>query len=104
MLHNCCYLGRYYKWLVHGRAYPAPLWDSHALVPKAPFLWGSGEQLCSVLNATDDIALVGNGPITPEQRAAISQHGRVVRFNALNNRRAWLLISFFLDSWGMHAR
>ena len=77
---------RYYNWLMHGRAYPAPLWDARALVPKANFLWGSGAQLCSVLNATDDIALVGNGPITQAQREAISKHGRVVRFNALNNR------------------
>ena len=82
---------RYYNWLAHGRAYPAPLWDARALVPKANFLWGSGAQLCGVLNATDDIALVGNGPISAEDREAISKHGRVVRFNALNNRCRWLL-------------
>jgi hypothetical protein len=76
----------YYKYLVHGKENPAPLWDPHAIVPKSEFLWGSPDQLCSILNATDDIALVGNGPLTEEQRQAIGAHGRVVRFNALNNR------------------
>ena len=68
--------------------WPAPLWDRHALVPGAPFLWGSPDQLCSILNATDNVALVGNGPLTSEQRQAINQAGRVVRINALNNRQA----------------
>ena len=66
--------------------WPAPLWDRHALVPGSPFLWGSPDQLCSILNATDNVALVGNGPLTSEQRQAINQAGSVVRINALNNR------------------
>lgn len=77
-----------YNWLVHGRAAPAPLWDAGTIVPKAPFLWGSGGQLCGVLNASASIALVGNGPITDAQRAEINAAGRVLRFNALNNRSA----------------
>lgn len=57
-------------------------------MPGAPFLWGSPDQLCSILNATADVALVGNGPLTSEQRQAINQAGSVVRINALNNRSA----------------
>lgn len=64
------------------------MWDKYALVRGAPFLWGSPDQLCSIVNATDDVALVGNGPLTSEQRQAINQAGTVVRINALNNRQA----------------
>lgn len=74
------------KFCMYRKWWPAPLWDRHALVPGAPFLWGSPDQLCSILNATDNVALVGNGPLTSEQRQAINQAGRVVRINALNNR------------------
>ncbi|BDA44028.1 hypothetical protein COCOBI_05-2120 [Coccomyxa sp. Obi] len=75
-----------WKWLFYGKRNPAPLWDTSAFGPKAKYQWGSGDQLCGILNATDDIALVGNGPLTDEQRQQISKAGRVVRFNALNNR------------------
>lgn len=77
-----------WKWLFYGRRNPAQLWDASAFGPKAKYQWGSGDQLCSILNATDNIALVGNGPLTDEQRQQISKAGRVVRFNALNNRCA----------------
>ena len=79
----------HYKALVHRKGDPSPLWDPHAIVPRSEFLWGSAEQLCGILNATDDVALVGNGPLTKEQRSEINTRGRVVRFNALNNRYAW---------------
>lgn len=75
-----------YQWLIYGKRNPMPLWDARDFGPAANFLWGSGDQMCSILNATDDIALVGNGPLTEEQRQQISKAGRVVRFNALNNR------------------
>ena len=77
-----------WKWLFYGKRNPAPLWDASSFGPKAKYQWGSGDQLCGILNATDDIALVGNGPLTDEQREQISKAGRVVRFNALNNRCA----------------
>ena len=71
------------------RWWPAPLWDKHALVPKAPFLWGSPDQLCSIVNASATVALVGNGPLTPEQRQEINKAGSVLRINAMNNRQAF---------------
>lgn len=39
---------------------------------------------------TRSIAVVGNGPLKPEQRPEIQTHDKVVRFNALNNRCAGL--------------
>lgn len=36
------------------------------------------------------VALVGNGPISPQQREEISKANCVVRFNALTNRQALL--------------
>ena len=68
--------------------WPAPLWDKHALVPNAPFLWGSPDQLCSIVNASTTVALVGNGPLTSEQRQEINTAGSVLRINAMNNRQA----------------
>ena len=82
-----------YQWLVYGRKNPVPLWDARTFGPKASYPWGSADQLCSILNSTDDVALVGNGPLSQEQREEISRAGKVVRFNALNNRCARFLIS-----------
>ena len=70
------------------RWWPAPLWDKQALVPGAPFLWGSPDQLCSIVNASATVALVGNGPLTSAQRQEINAAGSVLRINAMNNRRA----------------
>ncbi len=87
-----------YGWLMHGRRNPAPLWDAQTFGPQvAEYPWGSADQLCSILNSTDDVALVGNGPLTDEQREEISRAGRVVRFNALNNRCAGHLRGFALS-------
>jgi len=46
---------------------------------------GSAAQFCEALGESGSVALVGNGPLTPAQRAQIASAGRVVRFNAVNN-------------------
>lgn len=63
------------------------LWDLSA-IRRAPLLRGSAVALCGFLMRprTRSIAVVGNGPLKPEQRAEILGFDRVVRFNALNNR------------------
>ncbi|KAK9809048.1 hypothetical protein WJX72_008410 [[Myrmecia] bisecta] len=55
---------------------------------KAEVLYGTMDAMCGLLNATHvkNIAVVGNGPVTSEQRDQIQHADRVVRFNALNNR------------------
>lgn len=67
------------------RPWPARLWDPRALVAGAPWPVGSAAQFCEALGESSSVALVGNGPLTPAQRAQIASAGRVVRFNAVNN-------------------
>ena len=80
-------LAWYYDWAAHGGAWPERLWDPGALVARAPWPVGSAAALCGALGA-GSVALVGNGPLTPGQRAGIAAAGAVVRFNAVNNWRA----------------
>ncbi len=68
------------------------LWDLSA-IRQAPLVRGSAEALCGFLTRprTRSIAVVGNGPLKPEQRGEIQACDKVVRFNALNNRSVRLL-------------
>ena len=63
------------------------MWDLTA-TRRAPLLRGTAKALCGFLMRpnTRSIAVVGNGPLKPEQRAEIQGFDKVVRFNALNNR------------------
>ena len=79
------------------RPWPARLWDPGALVAGAPWPVGSAAQFCEALGESGSVALVGNGPLTPAQRAQIASAGRVVRFNAVNN---WCGIGL-LYKWGL---
>ena len=71
------------------------LWDLSAF-RQASLVRGTAEALCSVLMppGTRSIAVVGNGPLKPEQRDDIQGCDKVVRFNALNNR--WVRASMSL--------
>ena len=80
-------LAWYYDWAAHGGVWPERLWDPAALVARAPWPLGSATQLCNALGG-GSVALVGNGPLMPAQRAEIAAAGAVVRFNAVNNWRA----------------
>ncbi len=71
------------------------MWDLGAL-RQAPLVRGSAEALCGFLTRprTRSIAVVGNGPLKPEQRDEIQGCDKVVRFNALNNRSGRTLQAF----------
>ena len=101
------------NWRQQGGPNPAQLWDPAVLVPNANFTVGSTRQLCSMLTGQGarDIAVVGNGPLSDDQRAASNAADRVVRFNAVNNRYvavlsraslaiAWSLAACQLDQHG----
>ena len=74
------------------RPWPARLWDPAVLVAGAPWPVGSAAQFCEALGESGSVALVGNGPLMPAQRAQIASAGRVVRFNAVNNWCAFMLL------------
>ena len=65
----------------------AALWDLSA-IRQAPLVRGTAKALCGFLMQpnTRSVAVVGNGPLKPEQRAEVQGFDKVVRFNALNNR------------------
>ena len=63
------------------------LWNASFATADTNWLLGSRSTFCESVapqNATT-LAVVGNGPLTPEQREQIAGMDRVVRFNAANN-------------------
>jgi hypothetical protein len=78
------------QWRYQARPDPRPLWDPASAGRAAPWLHGSQEGFAAALKAGTGggggrLAVVGNGPITKEQRE-IELADTVVRFNAMNNR------------------
>ena len=81
--------GSHHRCRCRRKWWPAPLWDKHALVPNAPFLWGLPRPAVQHCQRLDHGGLWwGNGPLTSEQRQEINTAGSVLRINAMNNRQA----------------
>eukprot|EP00884_Botryococcus_braunii_P009557 jgi/Botrbrau1/18602/Bobra.0367s0042.1 len=83
-----------FKWhlrsLVWGTPRPSQLTNvSHVMGGQYAWTLGDREGFCSIIgpgSGTSNIAIVGNGPLSAEQRKAIEASDLVVRFNAMNNR------------------
>lgn len=81
------------QWRYQGRPDPRPLWDPASVGGAATWLHGSHGAFAAALQAGGGggrLAVVGNGPISEEQREEIELADTVVRFNAMNNRLAIL--------------
>jgi hypothetical protein len=84
------FLHRDVKRALWGTPAPSSLWDVNELVG-TPSAWpqGNRQRMCEVVGpagGAQRIAVVGNGPLTAEQRTAIDASDSIVRFNAMNNR------------------
>jgi len=82
------------QWRYQGGPDPRPLWSPSLVGTAATWLHGCPEAFAAALRPAEGLggggggrlAVVGNGPITEEQRAEIELADTVVRFNAMNNR------------------
>ena len=64
------------------------LWNTSSAVHPERWSLGSHAAVCESIapRNSSTLAIVGNGPLTSEQRQTIAAMDRVVRFNAMNNR------------------
>jgi hypothetical protein len=77
--------------LISHRRRPDAAPEASAAFALTPWAGGAaarlaGSPLCALLEGKPRIAIVGNGPVSNEQRAAIATHDLIVRFNELNSR------------------
>jgi hypothetical protein len=77
--------------LLTGAPFPSRLTDANELVGQ-PHSWTAGDlaKFCRMVgpeSGAAEVAIVGNGPLSNEQREAIAAADVVVRFNAMNNRQ-----------------
>lgn len=71
----------------YGALQPQRLWNLSFAAGPSRWTVGSLNAMCETLapEAAHRIAIVGNGPLTEQQRHLIQKADRVMRFNAANN-------------------
>lgn len=74
--------------VVKGNPEAKALWNATAVATSLNLEKGNVEEMCRLLlpEGAETIAIVGNGPLTDRNRAAIAEADSVLRFNELNNR------------------
>ena len=71
----------------YGPLDPRSLWNASYAAGADRWALGSLEAMCAALapEHVRTVAIVGNGPLTQEQRELIRAKDRIMRFNAVNN-------------------
>ncbi|KAK9805097.1 hypothetical protein WJX73_006552 [Symbiochloris irregularis] len=83
----------------YGELNPQRLWNLSYAAGPSRWTVGSLDAMCEALAPADarSIAIVGNGPLTEQQRHLIQKADRVMRFNAANN----MLAKERVDVWAV---